>query len=230
MSQRRPVIPRPALVLITDSARIRNRPHDGNEILDDIVRDAVLGGVNLVQLREKHLATPQLIDLGLHVRDAITDRALFFVNGDLDAARTLRADGIHLSADGPTPREARDRLGDHALVSVAVHSLAAAISAEREGADMLVFGTVFPSTSHPAGPVAGSDALREVCAAVTVPVIAIGGITAANAPDCMAAGAAGVAVISAIHDAPNPREAAATLRAAIRPAIPNDQRPTPTPP
>lgn len=216
-----PQLPTPALVLITDSARVRNLPHDGNEVLDDIVRDAVLGGVSVVQLREKHLNTPQLIDLGLHVRDAITDRALFFVNGDLDAAHTLRADGIHLPADGRSPREARDLLGDHVLISVAAHSRDDAIRAESNGADVIQLGAIFETSTHPGVEPLGLDALREVCSAVTIPVIAIGGITVDNAADCMEAGAAGVAVISAIHDAPNPREAAAKLRAAIT----SNQRP-----
>jgi thiamine-phosphate diphosphorylase len=80
---------------------------------------------------------------------------------------------------------------------------------------MLVLGTVFPSASHPGGPTIGLEGVRDVCAAVNVPVIGIGGITAHNAGDVIRAGASGVAVISAIFDAPDPRAAAAELRAAI---------------
>ncbi len=80
---------------------------------------------------------------------------------------------------------------------------------------MLVLGTVFPSQSHPGGPTIGLEGVREVCDAVSIPVIGIGGITAANAGDVIRAGASGVAVISAIFDADDPRAAAAELRAAI---------------
>jgi len=101
------------------------------------------------------------------------------------------------------------------VISRAVHSCDGAMQAERDGADMLVLGTVFPSKSHPGGPTIGVEGVRAVCDSVQIPVIAIGGITARNAPDVMRAGASGVAVISAIFDAGDPRAAAAELRAAI---------------
>ena len=95
----------------------------------------------------------------------------------------------------------------------------AALDAEQRGADMLVLGTVFASKSHPGGPTIGLDGVRAVCAAVRVPVIGIGGITAQNAGEVMSAGAAGVGVISAIFDAPDPQAAASELRAAIRAGV-----------
>jgi thiamine-phosphate diphosphorylase len=214
---------RPALMLVTDRKRVGARPRDGEEVLDDVVREAVLGGVDIVQLREKDLSTSELIALGLHVRDAIAGRALFFVNGDLEAARALRADGIHLPANAPSVSAARDALGDHVLVSVAAHNIDDARRTERDGADFVVLGAVFETASHPDTTPLGIDAVRDVCAALHIPVIAIGGITPDNARSCIDADAAGVAVISAIMDAPDPRVAAANIRAVI---ATSDQRPT----
>lgn len=202
-------------MLVTDSSRRHERQPEGEQWVDDVVREAALGGVNAVQLREKHLAPIALVDLGLHVRDACTDRALFFVNADLGAALTLVADGVHLPEDGPSVAEARDRLGDRVLISRAVHSLDAAQRAEDEGADIVQAGTVFETASKPGAMTLGIHGLRAICEAVRVPVIAIGGITPDNAASVMAAGAAGVAVIGAIFDADDPRAAAAALHRAV---------------
>jgi thiamine-phosphate pyrophosphorylase len=205
----------PALVLITDTTRRQRPDATGMAWLDDVVRDAVLGGVNIVQLREKHLSRGDLIALGLHVRDAIAGRALFFVNGDVEAAIALGADGIHLPEDGPPIGALRDRVGAAVLISRAVHSVDAAIRAERSGADLIQAGTLFETRSKPRGPLLGIDGLRDICAAVEVPVIAVGGITAENAAEALGAGARGVAVIGAIADAEEPRVAAASLRHAL---------------
>jgi thiamine-phosphate diphosphorylase len=101
------------------------------------------------------------------------------------------------------------------LISRAVHSVDAAVRAERAGADLLQAGTVFETASKPGAELLGIDGLRAICAAVSVPVIAIGGITAITAGGALRAGAKGVAVISAIADASQPREAASSLRRAI---------------
>lgn len=200
---------RPSLVLVTDAGRLRGRA------IEDVVREAVLGGVDAVQLRDKECTHTALLGLGARVRDAIAGRALFAVNSDIDAAFVLRADCVHLPEGGASIAAARARLGGAVLVSRAAHSVDAAVRAERDGADLVQVGTVFPSASHPNGAAIGTEGVRAVCDAVTLPVIAIGGITAANAGDVIHAGAAGVAVIGAILDAADPRQAASELRGAI---------------
>ena len=207
------VLARPSLVLVTDSARLRGRS------LEDVVREVAAGGVGVVQLREKSLSHDARVALGERVRDAIAGRALFFVNGDADAAIGLRADGVHLPEDGAAIADVRARVGPDVLISRAVHSVDAAVRAEAEGADMVQFGTVFETASKPGRAPIGSDGVRAVYAAVRIPVIAIGGITAANAGDLIAAGASGVAVIGAIFDDDEPRASAAALRAAIDAAV-----------
>jgi thiamine-phosphate diphosphorylase len=120
-----------------------------------------------------------------------------------------------LPESGPPTADIRASVGDHMLISRAVHGIDAALQAEREGADLLQLGTVFETTSKPGAALIGVDGLREICARVSIPVVAIGGITAANAHEVMRAGAAGVAVISSVLDSTEPRAAAASLRAAI---------------
>jgi thiamine-phosphate pyrophosphorylase len=145
------------------------------------------------------------------MRDAIAGRALLFVNGDVAAAVEIGADGVHFPesmAGDAAPTSAL-------LVSRAVHGVEAAIKAQRAGADLVQLCTVFETRSHPGVPTLGLDGLREACERVAAPVIAIGGITAANAAEVMAAGAAGIAVIGAIFDAADARAAAAELRAAL---------------
>ncbi len=202
-------------MLVTDRYRVTSREHTGEENLDDVARQAVLGGVNVVQLREKDLESAELIALGLHVRDAIAGRALLLVNGDLEAAHTLRASGVHLPGDGPPVTEAHAVIGDGVLVSRAVHGAADALAAEMEAADFVIAGTLFASGSKPGGATIGLDGLRAICSAMAIPVVAIGGITTANAAEAIRAGASGVAVIGAILDAPDPRAAARSLRDVI---------------
>jgi thiamine-phosphate pyrophosphorylase len=198
----------PALVLVTDSARLRGRD------LAEVVSEAVAGGVNVVQLREKTLPQDDLVRLGERVGAAIAGRALLFINSDVAAAVSIGADGVHLPEDAPLD-SARESVDHGLLVSRAVHSIDAAVSGEREGADLILLGTVFETASKPGALTIGIEGVQKVCERVSIPVIGIGGITTVNAADVIRAGAAGVAVIGAVFDAPDPRAAAAALRAAI---------------
>jgi thiamine-phosphate diphosphorylase len=101
------------------------------------------------------------------------------------------------------------------LISVAAHCLEEACAAEREGADMVVLGAVFATGSHPGVQTIGLHGVETVAKAVAIPVIAIGGVTDANARACIEVGARGIAVIGAIHDSADPRAAAAKLRSAV---------------
>jgi thiamine-phosphate pyrophosphorylase len=196
-------------MLVTDSTRLRGRD------LASVVSDAIDGGVNVVQLRDRALPHDGMAALALDLRYAIASRALLFINGDVQAAIHAGAHGLHLPADGPSIAEARARVGPDMLISRAVHSLDDAIAAERDGADMLILGSIFASASHPGVPPLGLEALRDMAARVRTPLIAIGGITPDNASDVMRAGAAGVAAISAILDADDACAAACNLSVAI---------------
>lgn len=154
--------------------------------LREIVDAAVDGGVNVVQVRGVCNAK--------EIREVVGQRARVLVNG-ID----------HLPESVPAMK----------AIGRSVHSVDAAVRAERDGCEYVLAGTIFPSASHPDGPVAGVALIEAIAKAVKIPVIAIGGIDATNARACIDAGAQGVAVVSAIMDASDPRAAAQTLWSAI---------------
>lgn len=159
---------------------------------------AARAGVDVVQVRERELEDASLLGLALDVRQSIAGTgARMIVNDRVDVALAAGADGVHLPGSAVTCAKLRAMVPDDFLVGRSVHSAAEAIATEGAGGcDYLVFGTVFESESKPAGhAVAGLAALAEVCAAVRLPVLAIGGITTARVPDIVKAGAAGVAAI-----------------------------------
>lgn len=122
------------------------------------------------------------------------------------------ADGVHLGENSLPPAVARRLLGPEKIMGVSVHSVTAAREAEKAGADYLLFGHIFPTTSKEGIPPRGVGSLREVVASVGIPIIALGGINTANARQCLAAGARGVAVMSAVMAAPDPARAVAELK------------------
>lgn len=174
------------------------------ERLKEIVDAAVAGGVNGVQLRDRSASAADLLETAERLKKTIAGRALLVVNGSIEAVARARAEGVHLPEATRSVAEARRILGDDAIVGRSIHSVDEACVAEREGADYVVAGTIFASRSHPDEAPAGIDFLRAVCESVSIPVIAIGGVTPENAGDCIAAGAAGVAVLSPIMLAADP--------------------------
>ncbi|MCX6024086.1 MAG: thiamine phosphate synthase [Chloroflexi bacterium] len=183
--------------------------------LEGAVAAGVAGGVNLVQLREYGMFAGDLLAAAHTLKGVTEGRALLLVNDRVDVAVAALADGAHLPEAGLPIAAARAVAGPDRLVGRSVHSVAAARQAAAAGADYLVVGTIYASGSHPDDPPAGPGLLRAIADVVNLPLIAIGGITPANIAEVIAAGASGVAVISAILDAPDPRTAAAELRAAL---------------
>jgi thiamine-phosphate pyrophosphorylase len=172
--------------------------HREPERLIERVSMAARAGVTLVQLRERQLEDAELLALAKAVTAATakTD-ARAVINDRLDIALVAGASGVHLPGGAPGCRRVRAAAPPGFLIGRSVHSMREAMAVEAEGGcDYLVFGTVFPSVSKPAGhAVAGVGALAEVCAAVSLPVVAIGGVTLARLPDVVRAGAAGIAAI-----------------------------------
>ncbi len=184
----------------------------------DLVRDvalAVESGVNAVMVREKDLPKAQLLELIRCLRRVAAASTVVLMNGPVEIALAAGADGVHGGESSLSAAEMRRTAGSDLLVGRSVHSLDGALAAAAGGADYLALGTVFPSRSHPGGETGGLARVRLVSSAVNLPVIGIGGITATTAAAVMCAGAAGVAVISAILGKPDVRSAAAELRAAV---------------
>ena len=166
-------------------------------IVEDLetARAAVEGGATVVQLRLKGASTDEVVERGREFREL---PATFVVNDDVEAALRLRADGVHLGRDD----DGADRaLENGLLLGLSASTRAEARSAEDLGAAYVGAGPVWPTPSKTdADPPIGLEGLGEICEAVSIPVVAIGGIDASNAVACIEAGAAGVAVIRAARD------------------------------
>ena len=180
--------------------------------------DAARCGASLIQIREGQLDDRTLVAFAVELHQAVAGtscRVLF--NDRPDLARAAGVDGAHLRSDGVSAVDARRVLASDAIVGRSVHSPEEARAAERNGGcDYLIFGTLFPTVSKPSDhPVAGLEQLREVCESVSLPVVAIGGITARNAADVRAAGGAGAAAITYFAEAPDLGRATAELRTAL---------------
>jgi thiamine-phosphate diphosphorylase len=205
----RPLLPEPCLCLVTD------RRITGEAELVDRVARAVAGGVNMVQLREKDLPGGRLLALADALKNAIGDSALLVINERADVAAHANADGVQLGEEALSVCDARDIIGPNVLVGRSVHSLEGAVQAAQQGADFLVVGTMFASASHPGEEPTGPDLIRKIAMECSLPIIGIGGINLSNIEQVMAAGASGVAVISSILAASDPREAAHRMKQAM---------------
>ncbi|MDQ4030477.1 MAG: thiamine phosphate synthase [Actinomycetota bacterium] len=173
-------------------------------LVDDLetAQHAVAGGATVVQLRLKGEPTDEVVDRARPFRELA---ATFVVNDDVEAALRVGADGVHL---GRTDEGAERALSAGLLLGLSAASVKEAVEAERRGAAYIGAGPVWETPSKPdADPAIGIAGLRAICDAVAIPVVAIGGIDAANAAACIRAGAAGVAVIRAAKDARALREA-----------------------
>ena len=177
------------------------------EVLLAKIESAARAGVDWIQIREKDLSGRALAEL---VREALRRVAAgrqILVNERLDVAYAVSAAGAHLGEGGLPVGEAKRLLHERKaaagfLVGASVHSLEAAVAAEKAGADYVIFGPVYATPSKAQyGPAQGIARLAGVCASVSLPVLAIGGITLQNAGACLEAGAAGIAAIRLFQDA-----------------------------
>ncbi len=187
-------LPTPALLAITDRRQAA-------QPLPDLAEALFAAGLRWLSLREKDLlATEQAALARALVARARRWGAVVTVHGDGELARAAGAGGVHLP-DGGDPAAARRILGPDALVGVSAHGMDGLRRAA--GADYATVSPVFASASKPGyGPILGVDGLRHCVAAADVPVLALGGVDAAGAPACMAAGAAGVAVMGPLMRGP----------------------------
>ena len=205
-------LPYPVLCLITDPA-----------VTDLVTRAeaALSAGVNMVQLRGHTLPAAELYRLAMVLR-SLCDRyrATFIVNDRIDVGLVTGADGFQLGASSLPLVAARQLIGEDYLLGASVHSCEEALAAEAGGADFLLAGTIFASHTHPGEPPCGIDLLQAIRRDIpkghsTCPLLAVGGITQANARRVIQAGADGIAVISAILSSANVKQAVEELRMAL---------------
>ena len=188
------------------------RPHD--EDPEALLRAALTGGADIVELREKELDRRTIEIAGATFRRLCdTYSALFIVNDDPALARSCRADGVHLGQDDMPVAEARETLGPDALIGLSTHSREQIDGAA--GADYISVGPVWETPTKEGRPAVGLELVQYAAQHADRPFYAIGGIDAANAPQVVAAGARRLCVVRAIRDAEDPAAAAAALRRAF---------------
>ncbi|MCL4545289.1 MAG: thiamine phosphate synthase [Chloroflexi bacterium] len=202
-------------------------PHIPPRRLVEVIQVAAVAGATVVQLRIKDSTLAEQLQITRMVVDVVGDAVPIVVNGALEAARVSGISGLHLPDHDNRLGQARLLLGPRVLLGASVHSVASAQKAAAQGVDYLIFGNVFPTQTHPGSPGRGIAALSEVVTAVTVPVIAIGGIAVEQVGDVIAAGAAGIAVVSAIFATTNPGLATRRLAEALQASWHALQRPAP---
>jgi thiamine-phosphate pyrophosphorylase len=174
---------------------------------------ALEGGARMIQLRNKSASGSDLYDWAVRILKLcrIHD-AIFIVNDRLDVALTANADGVHLGQRDLPAHLARTLLGKEKILGISVSSLAEAEIAVRAGCNYVGLGHIYPTFSkQKTGRPLGTICITEISQNLSVPVIAIGGITASNAGDVIRAGATGIAVISTVAEAPDPRKATSEL-------------------
>lgn len=201
----------PTVYLVTDRRALRGRT------LLAAVEEALRGGVDAVQLREKDLDGRELFQLAVALRRLCHCwGAMLLINDRIDVAIACEADGVHLPANSFAPSEARALLGKGKLVGLSAHRLQDLHPSQLAGADFVVFGPIFDTPSkRPFGPPVGLAALAEAVQTSPLPLLAIGGVDASNAAELRRLGVHGVAAIRALLSETNPCQAAAELRRAM---------------
>jgi thiamine-phosphate pyrophosphorylase len=188
------------LYLVTNSEAFQ----DDNKFLD-AVASALKGGVQIVQLREKHSNAKRIIELGKKIRElcSLYD-AIFIINDRVDVANIVKADGVHLGQDDIDIKSAREILGQDFIVGISTHSPEQAQKAVEDGADYIGVGPVFETPTKPGRKSVGLEYVSWASENVNIPWFAIGGINLENVTDVVKAGASRIAVVRAIINAESP--------------------------
>lgn len=187
--------------------------------LEFVVEEALRGGVRAVQLRDKALSTKELYETAYELR-RLTSRygAKLLINDRVDVALAVEADGVHIGADSLPIYKVRRLLGERRLIGVSCHNQVQAITAQEMGADFITFGPVYYTASKAAyGDPVGVEKLDMVTGMLEIPVFALGGISLQNCAEVVSCGVRGIALISAVMAAPEPRDAAKALLAQLPP-------------
>ena len=184
------------LYAVTDRAWI------GQQSLYEQVEAALKGGATCVQLREKNLSEDAFLSEALEIRALCKQYGVpFFINDNVEIAIRCKADGIHVGQEDMAAAQGRQRGGDDMMIGVSAHSVAEALEAVKNGADCLGVGAMFSTSTKTDVDLLPRETLRAICAAVDVPVVAIGGIHKGNIAQLAGTGVDGVALVSAIFAA-----------------------------
>ena len=199
------------LLVVTDRHQTNGRP------LVPLLQEVFTAGVPIVQLRERDLSARELVRLAREVQAvAASHRSQLLINDRIDVALALEGVGVHLRSNSLPVSVARQLLGAQRLVGVSVHTVEEAMQVESQGADYIILGPIYATPSKQMfGPPLGIHTLEKACRLVRIPIIGIGGVTAARAQQMRYAGAFGVAVITAILSATDVESATRELLEAV---------------
>jgi thiamine-phosphate pyrophosphorylase len=199
------------LLVVTDRHQTRGRP------LVTLLQRVVNAGTPAIQLRERDLSTRELVTLAREVQAVTASRrSQLLINDRIDVALALEGVGVHLRSNSLPVSVARQMLGTQRLLGISVHSVEEAVQGESQGADYIVLGPIYDTPSKQLlGPPLGVHTVEKACRLVRIPIIGIGGVTAARAREMRRAGAFGAAVITAILGATDVESAARELLDAV---------------
>ena len=185
---------------------------NGRRLYDDVEK-AIRGGSTLIQLREKNLTHEEFKSEALEIQQLCKKYKIpFIINDDVELAREINADGVHVGQDDMEAGNVRNLIGGEKILGVSVQTAEQAVLAESKGADYLGAGAVFHTNSKLDAADVSHETLKKICSSVKIPVVAIGGINAKNINQLAGTGIAGVAIISAIFAAGDIEKSASELR------------------
>ena len=194
------------LYAVTDRRWLQGRT------LTEVTEQAILGGVTCVQLREKELSAEEILQEAIAMQKLCAAHHVpLIINDSVEICLRSGASGVHVGQKDQNAREARKLLGPDKILGVSAATVAEAIRAEQDGADYIGCGAVFSTSTKTNTRPVDHALLSAICAAVSIPVVAIGGVTLENVPQLKGAGVAGIAVVSAIFAQDDPAEAAKAL-------------------
>lgn len=200
-----------SLYLVTD------RSWTAHQTLAWQVKQSLIGGVTFLQLREKDLSDAEFLNVAIEIQK-IADQyhVPFVINDNIEVAAKCGADGVHIGQTDMDIAFARERLGENKIIGVSVHTVEQAMRACQQGADYLGVGAVFPTSTKTDASAVSLKKLEQICKAVDIPVVAIGGINENNIAELKGTGISGVAVISAILSKPDITLATKSLQCALK--------------
>ena len=193
------------LYLVTDPS--------AGEKTEEIVKEAVAGGVTMVQLREKTAGSLSFYERALRLKRVTRKAGVpLIINDRTDIMLAADADGLHVGQSDLPAAVARRLIGPDKILGVSAHTVEEAVRAEKDGADYLGVGAVFPTATKKDAESVSYETLKEICESVSIPVVAIGGISEENIVKLSGSGIGGIAVVSAIMNADNPKKKSYILR------------------
>lgn len=195
------------LYAVTDRTWLKGRT------LADVVEEAIKAGVTFLQLREKNLEYDAFLQLAREIK-CVTDKYKipYVINDNVQVAMAAGADGVHVGQGDMSPKDVRKIIGPDKILGVSAQTVEQAVLAEESGADYIGVGSVFPTSTKLDAEAVSLETLKEICKAVSIPVVAIGGINKDNAIKLAGSGIDGIAVVSAIFAREDIASAARELR------------------